>query len=403
MRKTSWIVVLVAVVVCAAIAWLILRRNAARIERTLYGNVDLRQVALAFNGSERIAAVLVEEGDRVQKGQLLAELDTHRLAAQLAQAQGELAAQQQALLRLKNGSRPEEIAEAQGRVAAQQQALLRLKNGSRPEEIAQARASVEAAQADAANARANGLRVKDLLSSGASTQQDADNAKAAQDVAEAKLVISQKALDLALIGPRKEDIDQAEAELSVSQEALDLAVLGPRKEDVDQAQALVEAREGQLAFAQQQLNDARLLSPTAGVIRTRVMEPGEMASPQRPVFEIAVTDPKWVRAYLSEPDLGKVHPGAPATVMVDSFPDRRFEGWVGFISPVAEFTPKPIQTEQLRTSLVYELRVFVKDPADDLRLGQPVTVRLDLGRQGAKTPPASPAGVSTTAPPEAKR
>ena len=95
-----------------------------------------------------------------------------------------------------------------------------------------------------------------------------------------------------------------------------------------------------------------------------------MASPQKPVFSLAITDPKWVRAYVSEPDLGKVHPGMAAFVIVDSFPEQRFDGWVGFISPVAEFTPKAVQTEELRTSLVYEVRVFVKDPSDTLRYAE---------------------------------
>src|SRR5688572_30898280 len=112
------------------------------------------------------------------------------------------------------------------------------------------------------------------------------------------------------------------------------------------------------------------------VVRTRVMEPGEMASPQRPVFSLAITDPKWVRAFVSETDLGKIQQGVTAAIAVDSFPDRRFEGWIGFISPVAEFTPKTVQTEELRTSLVYEVRVFVKDPSDELRLGMPATVFL---------------------------
>jgi HlyD family secretion protein len=107
-----------------------------------------------------------------------------------------------------------------------------------------------------------------------------------------------------------------------------------------------------------------------------------MASPQKPVFSLAITDPKWVRAYVSEPDLGKVHPGAAASVAVDSSPDHRFDGWVGFISPVAEFTPKAVQTVELRTSLVYEVRVFVKDPSDELRLGMPATVYLPLDRGG---------------------
>jgi HlyD family secretion protein len=109
------------------------------------------------------------------------------------------------------------------------------------------------------------------------------------------------------------------------------------------------------------------------------MEPGEMASPQRTVFALAITDPKWVRVYVAEPDLGKIRHGMPAGVSVDSFPDRRFEGWVGFISPVAEFTPKSVQTEELRSSLVYEVRVFVKDPDDNLRLGMPATAYLQIG------------------------
>ena len=120
-----------------------------------------------------------------------------------------------------------------------------------------------------------------------------------------------------------------------------------------------------------------------------------MSSPQRPVFSLAITDPKWVRAYVSEPDLGKVYPGMTASVAVDSFPGRRFEGWVGFISPVAEFTPKPVQTEELRTSLVYEVRVFVKDPSDTLRLGMPATVYL--------TPASSDAAQTSRTPEDQQR
>jgi HlyD family secretion protein len=106
------------------------------------------------------------------------------------------------------------------------------------------------------------------------------------------------------------------------------------------------------------------------------MEPGDMASPTRPVFTLAVTDPKWVRVYVAESDLPKVHPGMRAGISVDAFPKRRFQGWVGYVSSVAEFTPKNIETEELRTSLVYEVRVFVQDPNDDLRLGMPATVHI---------------------------
>ncbi len=101
-----------------------------------------------------------------------------------------------------------------------------------------------------------------------------------------------------------------------------------------------------------------------------------MASPQKPVFSLAIMDPKWVRAYVSEPDMGRVQYGMTAKVAVDSYPGRLFDGWVGFLSPVAEFTPKNVQTEELRTSLVYEVRVFVHDPDNELCLGMPATVHL---------------------------
>jgi HlyD family secretion protein len=316
-------------IVAAFLAWRMMQRDSAPTHLTLYGNIDLRQVQLSFNNSERIAAVLVQEGDRVRHGQLLARLDTARLEPQLAQAQAQ--------------------------AAAQLQVVKRLRSGSRPEEIAQARANLEAAQADLANARQQYERWKSAaeISAGrAVRQQDVDNARTAVQVAEARLAVVQKTLDLAIAGPRREEINENEARL--------------------------KAFEAQASVLRQQLEDAQLIAPVDAVIRTRVMEPGEMASPQRPVFSLAVTDPKWVRAFISEPDLGKIKAGVAAAIEVDSFAGRRFEGWIGFISPVAEFTPKTVQTEELRTSLVYEVRVFVKDPADELRLGMPASVYLQV-------------------------
>jgi membrane fusion protein PltH len=330
MKRTA--ILLAMVIVVAAVGgwfWWSAQRTDDGKELMLHGNVDLRQVDLAFNNSERISAVLVQEGDRVRQGQLLARLDTSRLEPQLAQVEAQ--------------------------AAAQRQVVQRLRNGSRPEEIAQARANVEAAKADAVNARLQYERLKSAaeLSAGRAVRlQDVDNAKAALQVADAKQAVNQKSLDLALAGPRKEDVAENEARL--------------------------RGNEAQAALLRQQLADSQLIAPVDAVVRTRVMEPGEMASPQKTVFALAITDPKWVRVYVSEPDLGKVRSGMAASVVVDSFPKRRFEGWIGFISPVAEFTPKSVQTEELRTSLVYEVRVFVKDPADELRLGMPASVYVSL-------------------------
>src|SRR5271154_3032348 len=319
------------IVLAGGAAWWLFGRRPVQRELVLYGDVDLRQVELAFNDSERIAAVLVQEGDRVKRGQVLARLDTSRLEP--------------------------EVAEADATAGAQREAVERLRNGSRPQEIAEARANVESAKADAINVRGQYERRRTLAANSVVSQQDLENAKAALDVAEAKLDVNQKALDLAIAGPRKEDIGQAEAEL--------------------------RGDEAQCAFLRQELADAQLVAPVNAVVRTRLMEPGEMASPQKPVFSLAVTDPKWVRAYVAESDLGKLHTGMNASIVVDSFPDRRFNGWVGFVSPVAEFTPKTVETAELRTSLVYEVRVFVKDPSDQLHLGSPATVYLQTNSKPA--------------------
>jgi HlyD family secretion protein len=336
MKRIPLIVALL--ILAGGIAWWLLGRHPVPREVVLYGDVDLRQVELAFNDSERIAAVLVQEGDRVKRGQVLARLDTSRLEP--------------------------EVAEAEATAGAQREAVERLRNGSRPQEIAEARANVESAKADAINVRGQYERRRTLAANSVVSQQDLENAKAALDVAEAKLDVNQKALDLAIAGPREEDIAQAEAEW--------------------------RSDEAQAALLRQELADAQLLAPVDAVVRTRLMEPGEMASPQKPVFSLAVTDPKWVRAYVSESDLGKLRTGMRASITIDSFPDQRFDGWVGFVSPVAEFTPKTVETAELRTSLVYEVRVFVKDPSDRLHLGSPATVYLPTNE--TRPPPFSGIG-----------
>jgi HlyD family secretion protein len=395
MRRFIILAVLVVIAGGGGIWWWLSHRKSDTNELVLYGNVDLRQVQLAFNNSDRIAEVLVQEGDHVKPGQVIARLDVSRLNPPVEQAEAQVAAQRAVVDRMENGSRPEEISEARAQLAAQKAVVERMLNGSRPEEIAQARANLESAKADAVNAllrydRAKNLsavRLRDQSDARAVSQEDLDNAKATLDVANAKVTVNQQALELALIGPRKEDIAQAKAQRTQMEEALELAVKGPRQEDIAQAKAQLRMNEAQLALLKQQLADSQLVAPVdvlklnlQYVVRTRLLEPGEMSSPQRPVFSLAITNPKWVRAYVSEPDLGKIREGMTASVSVDSFPNQRFDGWVGFISPAAEFTPKSVQTEELRTSLVYEVRVFVKDPSDNLRLGMPATVFISLNQ-----------------------
>lgn len=328
---------IIAVAVLLALgagAWWWYARGAAPADGRiiLYGNVDQRQVALAFNGSERIATLLVQEGERVKAGQLLGELDTRALQLKLA------------------------AAKAQAAVA--EQALLKLQSGSRPEELAQADAAVSAAQADADNAALQAERLRGVHNDTAGrgvSRLELDNAAARAKVAQARLQEARKARQLVATGARKEDVAQASAQL--------------------------DAARANSALLAQHLADARLTAPIDAVVRARLLEPGDMASPQKPVLSLAIMHPKWVRAYVSERDLGRIKPDMAATISIDSAPQEGIPGRIGAISPVAEFTPKTVQTEDLRTALVYEVRVLVNDSQDRLRLGMPATVRITPGKQ----------------------
>jgi HlyD family secretion protein len=319
--------VAILVLIGALAAWWLFQAEEEKSEDelTLYGNIDIRDVQLAFNEQERIVEVLVEEGDRCEAGQVLARQQTNRLEAR--------------------------IKEAEAQAAAQQQVVDRLESGTRRQEIEQARAEVEAARVKARNSRLNFERTEKTVGTGATSEQAVDDARAQADVDEAQLKVKEKALSLALEGPRKEDIAAAKKTL----ESLKASLL------------LLEIR----------LADMALTAPAAGVIQNRILEPGDMADASRPVFTLALIDPKWVRAYVTEPDLGLIALGMKAKILSDSFPDHTFEGWIGFISPVAEFTPKTVETTDLRTKLVYEVRVYVHDPKDQLRLGMPVTVTVE--------------------------
>ncbi|MGD9168905.1 MAG: efflux RND transporter periplasmic adaptor subunit [Candidatus Thiodiazotropha sp.] len=292
----------------------------------VYGNIDTRLVNLAFEVSGRIDVLGVDEGTRVKAGELLARLDARRL---------ELARDA-----------------ALAKVNAQQEVVRELLSGTRPEEIHKLEAELAAARTQAANLERSYQRIHDLEKRNlASSQQSEDAATAAQAA--------------------RDNVHSMEASLALAQ-------AGPREEQIAAAKATQAAMEAELALAQENLKDAGLYAPASGIIQSRILERGDIASPERPVFTLALTDPLWARVYLPETILGKVKPGMPARLTSDSFPDRVYDGWVGHISPSAEFTPKSVQTEDTRTDLVYQARVFACNPQGELRLGMPVTVQLDL-------------------------
>ncbi|WP_303749810.1 HlyD family efflux transporter periplasmic adaptor subunit [Stenotrophomonas pigmentata] len=328
MKKPVLVVVAAAVVLAALFAWWWSGRDKqAEGALLLQGNVDIRQVSLAFDGSGRVQEVRVEEGDQVKAGEVLATLDTRTLQLQADQAKAQ--------------------------IETHRQTVARLRNGARPQEVIQARSQLAAAQADAARTAQDLQRLQGVAAAtdgrGVSAL-EMDRARSAAKVAAATAELQQQGLALVEQGPRKEDIAAAEAQL--------------------------QAADAQLALLQHQIDLGQLKAPVAAVVRSRLVEVGDMASPQRAAFALALTQPKWVRVYASETELGRIRAGQSAQVTSDSRPGRSVAGKVGFISSVAEFTPKSVQTEELRTSLVYEVRVLVDDPDDQLRLGQPVSVRL---------------------------
>ena len=305
----------------------------------LYGTVDIRDVNLAFSEQERIIEVLAEEGDRVKAGQVLARLKSDRVEAL--------------------------IADVNAQIGAQNEVVNRLRSGSRRQEVEQARAEVEAARIRADNSEQIVRRLEKTSGNGATSEQDLDNARSQAKMERAQLSVRENALDLALEGPRPEDIATAEFRLQSLQANLELLSI--------------------------RLDDMILRASADGIIQSRILEPGEMAGPNRPVFTLALDNPKWIRAYIPEPELGRISLGMKTRVLNDTFPDQPLAGWIGFISPVAEFTPRMVQTEDLRTQLVYETRVFVNDSQDQLRLGMPVTVFLEGGDTQGGTPAGPPA------------
>jgi HlyD family secretion protein len=152
----------------------------------------------------------------------------------------------------------------------------------------------------------------------------------------------------------------------------------------DISSANLKQAEASLGVALTNIHDTRMFCPNDGTILTRIREPGTVVRETDPIYTLSLISPIWIRAFVSEPQLGLIYPGMPAEVFTDVENGPSYQGHIGFISPVAEFTPKTVETTQLRTDLVYRLRITVDNPDRLLKQGMPVTVKLPLQPREAR-------------------
>lgn len=290
---------------------------------TFYGNIDTRTVNVGFRFLGKIENITKDEGEIVKKDEVLVKLDTASLEKSLEELNEKIFASKLELSKLQTGYRQEEILETK---AAMEEAIENLNKTK-----------------DTYNRQANLFKTK--------------------STSEENFTISQL------------NYKQALATLDKAKALYELRKNGYRNEDIKIQESNLKSLEIQAEKIKIDLNDSVIKAPVDGVILTRFKEIGAITNAGESILEIAKTDEFWVRAYIDEKNLGNIRPGLKMSIQTDSRSEN-YEGVIGFISPVAEFTPKNIETQELRADLVYSFRVIVKNPDDKIRQGMPVTLKI---------------------------
>ncbi len=293
---------------------------------TLSGNIEVIQVEASFRVAGKVLERPVDEGQVVKAGQLLARLDAKDLEQVVAMRRAD--------------------------AATAKAALDSLVAGSRKEEIEASKAALEQANADLRRLEPDEARIHDLQQKGIISVRDYEGTLASLEAARGKVRQAGQQYILVQKGPRPEDINQARARFEQAQQAL--------------------------ALAQTQLGYATLTAPISGVILSKNIEPLEYVAPGTSVVTMADLGLVWLRAYVEESDLGRVKVGQKAFVTTDTFPGKRYEGRVSFISSEAEFTPKIVQTRKERAKFVYRIKIEIPNPAMELKPGMPVDTEIAL-------------------------
>jgi multidrug resistance efflux pump len=365
------VVVVAGVVLAVFYAW---QGRQARWEYS--GTVETREIQVGSKIGGRVTEVPVEEGQTVKSGALLVRFECDDLKAQRAQAVAAVDQAQANLDRMLRGNRPEEIEQAEAAAKAQHAALESAQNGPRAQEIAQARADSAAADADARNAEVSFHRMEKLVATDTISRQEFDNARDKRDAAIQKAESAHQRLALLEAGTRREDLQSAAARYGQAEAAAVLMRKGFRKEDIAVTRGQLAAAQARVAELDVSLREAEQTAPADGVIEVVSVRPGDLVPAGRIVVTMLETSQLWVKVYVPETDLAHVRVGQAATVRVDGFSGRNFEGHVGQVASQAEFLPRNVQTPDDRQHQVFGVKVYVDNPNGVLKSGMSATVRL---------------------------
>jgi HlyD family secretion protein len=384
-RKIKVILVLAGLAAVAAVFFVVRQDDddAARVRFS--GNIEVVDVPLSFKAAGRLQARLVDEGDPVRRGQVVARLDASDQERLVARAEADLHYAEAVLAELLAGSRAEDVLQAEAQASQARQRLKAMETGSRRQQIEaaraeaqRARAALSAASAQLALARADEARFAALVEAGGVSRRDyeahrtrLETAAGAESEARARLESARAQLDLVAEGPREEDVAAARAALQQAEAVLEKVRNGPRQETIAAARARVRAASEAVQLARQQLADMELKAPLDGVVLYKAAEPGAFLGPGAPVVVIGDLARPWLRGYVNGVDLGRIRLGQKVQVTVDAFPDRPVDGTLSFIAGEAEFTPKTVQTEEERVRLMYRVKVDLPNPEGLLKPGMP--------------------------------
>jgi HlyD family secretion protein len=329
---------LLLLVLGGAIAAAACRDKAPENRVRVSGHVEADDVQIAPEVGGRVLELKVAEGDRVNKGDLIARLDTRDTELALARARADRAQADAQLRLLVAGSRPEDIRQALAQATA-------------------AKADVGAAEADLANAQTDLDRYEALLRANAGSRKARDDAQMRRDVAQQRVQASK---------------ERARA----SEETAARVKAGSRPQEIQAARARLAAVDAQIATNEKALADATIVAPVGGVVTEKLVNVGELVAPRTPLVVITDQDHAWGEVFIDEPIVPRVKLGQPATVFTDA--GQSIPGKLTYISPRAEFTPRNVQTAEERSRLVYRVKVGVDNTRGVLKPGMPVEAEIQL-------------------------